>query len=129
MNNYNEKDKYFKFDKNEYKDVIKEYISTTRNNKRQMYLIELNKALESKENILILCRNSEDNKIIVNFNEYAKLKEENQILKDGIKEIKRGMVFKKNEHIGFYNALWEYNDEGYNQIKAMLDTLNDKEGE
>lgn len=55
-----------------------------------------------------------------------KLKKENQILREGLKIIKSGMVFKENEHIGFYNALWnyDYEKEDYYKIKAMLEVVN-----
>ena len=54
------------------------------------------------------------------------LEQENKILKDGFKAIKSAMVFKENEHIGFYNALWFYGDEDYNKIKDIVEVIENE---
>ena len=51
--------------------------------KRLAYLLELNNAINSDNNILIIRIDSKKNKIIVNYDEYKRLVEENRRLKEG----------------------------------------------
>lgn len=54
------------------------------------------------------------------------IEREIKVLKDGFKAIKSAMVFKENEHIGFYNALWFYGDEDYNKIKDIVEVVENE---
>ena len=51
--------------------------------KKLAYLLELNNAINSDKNTLIIHLDSKKNKIIVNYDEYKRLVEENKRLKEG----------------------------------------------
>ena len=65
----------------ENKEAYSQYLSA-RGNHQIVYLLQLNKAIDSDKNTLIIKRNKTKNKIIVNYDSYVKIEKERAMYKE-----------------------------------------------